>query len=75
MAANLAVVTFKSVIAAVSTALSASSLEVIAFAAICVAVIVSFTNFAPDIVASVIFALVTALSARVAVTICPTDKG
>ena len=69
VAANLSVVTFKFVIAAVSTALSASSLEPIAFAAICVAVIVSFANFAPVIVASVIFTLVTALSARVAVTI------
>ena len=65
----LSVVTFKSVIAAVSTALSASSLEPIAFAAICVAVIVSFANFAPVIVASVIFTLVTALSAKDAVTI------
>ena len=34
VAANLSVVTFKSVIAAVSTASSASSLEVTAFAAI-----------------------------------------
>ena len=73
--ANLPVVTFRSVIAAVSTALSASSLEPMAFAAICVAVIVSFANFAPVIVASVIFTFVTALSAKVAVRICPTDKG
>ena len=37
-------------IAASSTALSASSEAVIALAAICVAVIVSLTNFAPVIV-------------------------
>ena len=55
--------------AAVSTEASANSLEVIAFAAICVAVTVSLANFAPVIVASVIFTAVTALSASVAVTI------
>ena len=64
-------------IAAVSTALSASSDAPTALAAICVAVIVLFTNFAPVIVASVIcvtviaplaiFAVVTAKSCIAAV--------
>ena len=49
-----AVVTAFAAIAAVSTALSANSEAVIAFAAICVAVTVSVTYFAPVIVASAI---------------------
>ena len=63
----MAVVTAGFAIAAVSTASSASSDAPTALAAICVAVIVSFTNFAPVIVASVIFVAVTAPSANFAV--------
>jgi len=75
LAANFPVVTFRSTIAAVSTELSANSLEPIAFAAICVAVIVSLAIFAAVTFKLAIFAVVTAESASVAVTICPAVNG
>ena len=65
----MALVTARLAIAAVSTALSANSEAVIALAAICVAVTVSLTSFAPVIVASAIsVAVIVPLAILAAVT-------